>query len=272
MIAARLFLTVGLASAVFVGPAPAGPAEDCTQAANQDLRISGCTQFIRENPQHQNLALAYTYRGSAYSVRGDTAKALADFGEALKLKPDFYEAVYERSIAFSRMRDYQRALLDTDRAIKINASDWRGHNMRGNANTALSKFDDAIRDYAEAQRLNPKHPWPYLNLCELYIIQNKLDLALARCNESLNISEIPATLRLRGIINIKLRQYDKAISDLDQAARGSGATSANIMYARGVAKRLKGDAAGGDADITAAAQLKPADAAAMFKRYGVPGY
>ena len=251
--------------------ANAGSAEDCSQSADQSLRIKACTQFILENPRSNNLALAYTFRGAAYSASGDNVRAMADFNEALKRNPDLYEAVYERGIGYARMRDNQRMLQDTERAVQLNPSDWRGYNLRGNANKNLGNYDRAIADYGEAQRLNPKHPWPSLNRCELFIVQNKLDLALSSCNESLQLGTVPEALRLRAIVNIKMRKFDQAIEDLDAAYKTSP-TSANILYARGVAKRLKGDVSAGDTDITASSQLKPADAAAMFKQFGVPGY
>jgi len=266
----RAFM-VCLGVLLFAIDAKAGTAEDCTQDVNQELRIKACTQFILENPQHAKLALAYAFRGAAYSASGDTVHALADFNEALKRKPDLYEAVYERGIAYARMHDNQRMLQDTERAIQLNPSDWRGYNLRGNANKNLGNYDRAIADYGEAQRLNPKHPWPSLNRCELYIVQSKLDLALSSCNESLQLGTVPEALRLRAIAYIKSGKFGQAIEDLDAAYKAQP-TSANILYARGVAKRLKGDAAAGDADITASSQLKPADAAAMFKQFGVPGY
>ena len=266
----RAFM-VGLGMMLFAIDAKAGTAEDCGQSTDQELRIKACTRFILENPQHANLALAYTFRGAAYSAGGDAVHALADFNEALKRNPDLYEAVYERGIAYARMHDNQRMLQDTERAVRLNPSDWRGYNLRGNANKNLGNYDRAIADYGEAQRLNPKHPWPSLNRCELFIVQNKLDLALSSCNESLQLGTVPEALRLRAIAYMKSGKLGQAIEDLDAAYKAQP-TSANILYARGVAKRLKGDIAAGDADITASSQLKPADAAAMFRQFGVPGY
>jgi tetratricopeptide (TPR) repeat protein len=50
--------------------------------------------------------------------------------------------------------------------------------------------------------------------------------------------------------------YDRAIADFDQAIR-LDPKLALAYYQRGFAKRAKGDAAGGDADIATAKQLHP---------------
>jgi tetratricopeptide (TPR) repeat protein len=51
-------------------------------------------------------------------------------------------------------------------------------------------------------------------------------------------------------------QFDRAIADLDQAIR-LNPNYAEAFYSRGLAKRAKGDSAGGDADIVKAKRLNP---------------
>jgi hypothetical protein len=78
---------------------------------------------------------------------------------------------------------------------------------------------------------------------------------------------------LRGISYLKTGQYDRAIVDWDSvlmldANRTVFPRRSDLLYCRGVAKRLKGDAAGGDADIAAAESLN-GDVAEELAKLGV---
>ena len=66
---------------------------------------------------------------------------------------------------------------------------------------------------------------------------------------------------------VKLGRLDEAIADYDAALKlyAKGPTA---LYGRGVAKRKKGDVAGGDADIAAAKAIKP-DVADWHAKRGV---
>jgi len=71
----------------------------------------------------------------------------------------------------------------------------------------------------------------------------------------------------RGLVLLKLGRLDEAIADYDAALKvyAKGPTA---LYGRGVAKRKKGDVAGGDADIAAAKAIKP-DVADWHAKWGV---
>ena len=71
----------------------------------------------------------------------------------------------------------------------------------------------------------------------------------------------------RGLVYLKLGQLDNAIADYDAALR-LDAKLAGSLHGRGMARLKKGDAAGGNADITAAKAINP-DVAKDFARYGV---
>ena len=55
---------------------------------------------------------------------------------------------------------------------------------------------------------------------------------------------------------LRIGQYDEAIADYDAALRDRAEKAASL-YGRGMAKRRKGDFAGGNADIAAARRSGP---------------
>jgi tetratricopeptide (TPR) repeat protein len=95
----------------------------------------------------------------------------------------------------------------------------------------------------------------------------QLDQALADCNESLRLSRDPYTLDSRGLVYLKLGQFDPAIADYTAVLK-EVPNFADSLYGRGLAKRKKGDATGGQADVAAAKALRP-DVAEEFAKYGV---
>jgi hypothetical protein len=66
---------------------------------------------------------------------------------------------------------------------------------------------------------------------------------------------------------VRMKQWDKAIAEYDKALYGRPDLTISL-YGRGVAKRAKGDVAGGNADIAAATRDEP-DIANIMQRLGV---
>ena len=72
--------------------------------------------------------------------------------------------------------------------------------------------------------------------------------ALADCNESLRLRAGSANaLDSRGFTHLKLGDLNRSVADYD-AALQINPQLATALYGRGVAKRERGDHAGGDAD------------------------
>ena len=87
------------------------------------------------------------------------------------------------------------------------------------------------------------------------------------CNESLRLRPNDAhTLDSRGFVELKLGQFDKAITDYN-AALALAPKSAYSLYGRGLAKLKKGEV-NGHQDIDSAKSVQ-FDVADKFKTYGL---
>ncbi|MDR2589273.1 MAG: tetratricopeptide repeat protein [Spirochaetales bacterium] len=62
-------------------------------------------------------------RGYAFSVKRDYDKAIADYGEAVRLEPRNAAAFCNRGTVFHAKGDYGRAAADLTEALKIDPSD-----------------------------------------------------------------------------------------------------------------------------------------------------
>ena len=121
-----------------------------------DIRIVACTRNIQSGRfTGKNLAQAFTNRGLAYKRKGLWDRAIADYDEAIRLKPDLAETFNNRGNAYYYKGQLDRALEDYDEAIRLKPDLARAFGNRGNVYRKKDRFDQAIRDYDEAIRLNP---------------------------------------------------------------------------------------------------------------------
>lgn len=131
-------------------------------------------------------------------------------------------AFYNRGNAYAQKAQYDLALQDYDQALRLNPNDEDVFYSRGFLYLdRLRDYDRAVQDYDQVLRLNPRRPQAFVG---------------------------------RGLAYAGKRQYDRAIQDYDQALRLNPNDDQALLW-RGEAKKLKGDTAGGDADLARARQL-----------------
>jgi tetratricopeptide (TPR) repeat protein len=58
-------------------------------------------------------------RANAYVQSGDSARAISDYNEVIRLRPDDAGAIYDRGGAFEKTKDFERARADYNLAIKL---------------------------------------------------------------------------------------------------------------------------------------------------------
>ena len=97
---------------------------------------------------------AYQHRAIAYYDQGDYPEAVADFDEALKLKPQSAEALNNRAWVYYKAGDADRALQDANRAVQLDGSKAYIWDTRGHILEELGRTPEAIRDYRKALQLD----------------------------------------------------------------------------------------------------------------------
>jgi tetratricopeptide (TPR) repeat protein len=119
-----------------------------------DDRIAACTALIRTG--HQTTASkAYLYRGQAYELSGRHRQAIADFTQAITLRPDFDEAYGLRGDAYAANSQYDAAIDDYTKALAINPADDSRYVSRGLVFEKKGNTTAAINNYREALRFAP---------------------------------------------------------------------------------------------------------------------
>ena len=203
-------------------------------AVSVDQRIDGCSAVIKAaRDRGDKLAEAFNNRGVAYDRKGDYDRAIADYDQAIKLKPS-------AELYFNR----------------------------GNAHLGKSQYDHAIDDYNQAIKLKAGFAAAFDNRCWARAVVGILKQALADCNEALRLMpNNTATFGTRGFIFLKMTNFDAAVSDYDAALRANP-KFAFALYGRGLA-RVRNDDPSGEGDMAAAKALQ-ADVAEEYARYGMP--
>ena len=89
--------------------------------------------------------------------------AIADFNQAIILKPDYANAYYNRGAAKAMLRRYNDAIADYDAAIILKPDYADAYSNRGGLKAALGKHNDAIADHNEAIHLRSDNGNAYSN-------------------------------------------------------------------------------------------------------------
>ncbi|MCR9278879.1 MAG: hypothetical protein NXH85_12975 [Pseudomonadaceae bacterium] len=99
------------------------PAYDCYRAALNDPHpndIDNCTLAIeRQQLSVVELAATYSNRGVLYSRFGDIRESMEDHNRAAELAPALANIFVNRANVFTKMRQFESALDDLDRAVSL---------------------------------------------------------------------------------------------------------------------------------------------------------
>ena len=144
--------------------------------------------FIRNQDIHGDV-YTHFYRGVAYGNRGDEAtdikekqkeykEAINHYTKAIKLKPDFPEAYYNRGNVYAEKGDFDSAIKDFDTAIQLKPDHAAAYNNRGLTYKEKGDFDTAIKDYDTAIQLMPDLIEAYNNRGIVYNSKGDFDTAI----------------------------------------------------------------------------------------------
>jgi tetratricopeptide (TPR) repeat protein len=132
-----------------------GRLDDAIGLLTRAITTGGLTGF--------DLATAYDFRGNVFDDKGDAVKAISDYNRALKVVPNFSQALNDRGIAYSDLGNYDAALKDYNRAIELKPDFAQAYNNRGLAYHRKALDAQAIDDFGKAIQLNPRYAHAYYN-------------------------------------------------------------------------------------------------------------
>jgi tetratricopeptide (TPR) repeat protein len=96
--------------------------------------------------------------GIAYHQLMDLDRARKCYEQALKLKPDYFEAINNLGTVYYAKKNYRRAIVWYNRALKVDPDSPRAASTymnRGTAWFARKQYDKALEDYQTAVHIEP---------------------------------------------------------------------------------------------------------------------
>jgi len=109
----------------------------------------------QSTPSPQLTAQAFYNRGNSKDNSGHYREAIADYNQAIKLKPDFAYAYHNRGFVKSKLKDHKGAIADYNQAIKLKPDYANAYSNRGASKNKLKDYKGAIADYNKVIELKP---------------------------------------------------------------------------------------------------------------------
>ena len=184
-------------------------------------------------------AYAYTNRGVAQWYMGDFDAAITDFDRALRIKPRLAEAYSGRAAARNAKGDREGALLDFGRALAINKNLGEVYNNRGYVLLHQKELAGAIEDFNRAIELRPTLVAAYEGRGATLMSQARFDLAVKDFTVALKLNPgNPETYANRGLTLIVLGKEKEALTDLQKCVELNPELKTTIEARTEIAKQL----------------------------------
>lgn len=141
-----------------------------------DEIVESCTWTIEHGSLRMRTA-AYFHRGNAWRAKKDYERAVADYGNAIRLNPDNVAAHYNRGNSYLDLGNWDQAIDSYDRAIEINPTMPQFHSNRASAWLRKAEYGRAAEGYSNAIRVDPKEHRLYSNRGYAYFAMGLFDAA-----------------------------------------------------------------------------------------------
>jgi hypothetical protein len=141
------------------------------------------------NKSPRELPIAYYNRGMAYSERGETDRAIADFEELVEMDPGDYEVHTRLGVLYAQSGFLSKAIASFNKAIEMNPDYPFAYGNRGYAYSLLGKKEKAIKDLSRAIALDKGYVKAYVNRGNLYLSSGREELAARDFQEACDMGD-----------------------------------------------------------------------------------
>lgn len=214
-------------------------------AAKQDYDgvIAACDEALRLDAKDFE---SHIGRGHAYLMKRDFARAIADYGEAIRLlseDPRTYDdrcfvgtlrdyghalalrrrlsdAYVSRANAYTEKHDFKQAIADVTKAISLGPGDIKLFFLRTFIPAAQKDFGEVITDYGCLVRREPKQADNYVYRGTLYLRLKDYEHAVADFSEAIRLDPRHAdAYHCRGTAYLYRMENTRAIADFQKTLR-----------------------------------------------------
>ena len=166
-------------------------------------------------------ALAYQYLGNLYYGESDYAKALENYEFYVRYESSITSATFYYKMGFCQndLKKYEGAIGSFKKAVSLKTGYLDAYNELAYSNTKLGNSEEALKNYNEALRIDPKSTVAYNGIGDVYKDEKKdLDEALKNFFKSLDINpQNKKTNYLIGWCYNEKQHYNDAVPYLKKA-------------------------------------------------------
>ena len=197
-------------------------------------------------------------QGIVYYQQGKLDEAITQFDEAIKIKPNFAKAYFNRATAKAELKKYAESISDYNMAILLEPT-AKSYFSRGLIRYKLKDYTGAESDFDNCIQndvSNLRAQAYYYQGC-VYFDQNKYEEAIARDNKAIEYKpDYAFAYNDRGSANRQLEKYQEALKDYRRAIQLNPQMAFTFNNMASVKKKL-GDLEGAITDYSSAIELKP---------------
>ncbi len=184
------------------------------------------TEAIRLN----SAKAKYYFRRAAYHViKSNWAEAIADYTEALRLKPDpldedafnftVAEVYRERGIAYRYLGDYEASLADFTELTQLEPDYPYHYEQRSITYKFKGDFENALQDLYTVQQLKPNQPIILLDIVDVRLRQGNKEAAKQLLDEVIERFKTPLAYYMRSQLLKEESNVTEAIADQEEAIK-----------------------------------------------------
>ena len=149
----------------------------------------------------------------------DFEGAIENFDRAIKLNPDYANAYNNRAKVRHELGDDAGAIEDYEKAILLNPKSSDFHKNRGIIYGKLDDIEKALKDFTQAIELNPDDAFAWTHRGDVYLLElDYLQGALKDYTQAARLNPNNAIIFYNlGVIRFRLGNKEKALEDYTQA-------------------------------------------------------
>jgi tetratricopeptide (TPR) repeat protein len=167
-----------------------------------------------------NNALIQNHLGSVLNRQGKRAEAISHFAEALRIKPDFFDALANMGLAFRQQGKAAEAIGFYQRALRVKPDSAKAHWQLGLALTEQGKNDDALQEFLRVIELTPNDFDVRMDVGQMLMRQGKLAEAASQLNEAVRLQPDSAEAHNDlGLVLLTAGQPEKSLPHFSAALR-----------------------------------------------------
>jgi tetratricopeptide (TPR) repeat protein len=237
-------------------PVAVQPETGRTETARSETAKSKAEKTPPTEPEaieKANPAEAAFLRAVNLEQKGEYVAAIADYSEAIDLRPDYGEARLGRGRCYLKTQQYDAAIADLEpldpERYKARGELAAACLARGTRSLSEKKYDLAVPDLEKAAINDPRDSRIYSRLGAAYFALKKYDNAVVQLTAALRLDPNDTDYLNRGRAYLRLKKTKEAADDFSEAVRLKPGNAA-AFAARGNARMDLEDLDGAVADFT----------------------